>query len=803
MKKLMLATAVSMLLAGCGGGGGSAEQPWFDDGGDSSPTPETPSQENLPPSISGLPNAPLVIKVRDSVEISFDVEDPDGDPVNVSLINAPPGVMLGEESIEIRPESVGEFAFQVRLDDGVNAVVSDNVQVSYVAPDTVLVPIASNYSIAENTEAQMVVYNDSGVVEVLDFTFDSATPVVEMPYPMPESYKGAFATLKLFEPGESPSYFPNVSFFSLPNGWSEAVNANFYALPETTEMWAPSAIDTGAMMSFSERRSTAAIYGGVPTESVYNQRMLSPHIAPSTILDNAVLYELTRRNGMLLWLNDYIETSFSGFYFGDTEGDAEDGGDGGNQDVYFARQSGNVRTASPIRTVQKDIENHVQRQLSSITWEYYLDEYALAEKSILESVAMPRLASGNYMMLAPADADFAPTIGEAFYYSADNDTLTWLSSPLQGMDASANVNYVDGRWEIELDNEESEVIEVSERQNVTSIVNYLVDNGFHRIDANEISTRWINDPDATLIDTGERRVKFTPIFTSQIGDVALKVTQENKVVYSDGDGRVAIEVWAVTDLFERWLSPVRAPLEYSVSTAQDDVVAASRIGSGWFSFYYEPLLENRVFSSPDNDMSYVDGASVSVDEFGWELRADGDIEYQYVVGAALPLSVASGSRESGHFSAWLQFNDEPWKLNPVMIREKDLCNTFPGETAESMCDPRPFFGLTDKHIWTVADSSDFMGQVSSGFVIDDVDLESGTLVFVPVVRTWDCDLLEPAACRQTQTEGDALTLQYSESDGVMLWNGSAYWPVRVSQDVMHFYREDGTFLRFQRLLEDH
>ena len=97
MKKLMLATAVSMLLAGCGGGGGSAEQPWFDDGGDSSPPPETPSQENLPPSISGLPNAPLVIKVRDSVEISFDVEDPDGDPVNVSLLNAPPGVVLGEK----------------------------------------------------------------------------------------------------------------------------------------------------------------------------------------------------------------------------------------------------------------------------------------------------------------------------------------------------------------------------------------------------------------------------------------------------------------------------------------------------------------------------------------------------------------------------------------------------------------------------------------------------------------------------------------------------------------------------------
>ena len=219
MKKLMLATAVSMLLAGCGGGGGSAEQPWFDDGGDSSPPPETPSQENLPPSISGLPNAPLVIKVRDSVEISFDVEDPDGDPVNVSLLNAPPGVVLGEKSIEMRPESVGEFTFQVRLDDGKNTVVSDNVQVSYVAPDTVLVPIASDYSIAENTEAQMVVYNDSGVVEVLNFTFDSATPVVEMPYPMPESYKGAFATLKLFEPGESPSYFPNVSFFSLPDGW--------------------------------------------------------------------------------------------------------------------------------------------------------------------------------------------------------------------------------------------------------------------------------------------------------------------------------------------------------------------------------------------------------------------------------------------------------------------------------------------------------------------------------------------------------------------------------------------------------
>lgn len=800
MKKLMIATAVSMLLAGCGGGEGSAEQPWFDDGGGSAPPPETPSQDNLPPSISGLPNAPVVIKVRDSVEVVFEVDDPDGDVVSVSLLNAPPGVVLSEGSIDIRPEAVGDFTFQVRLYDGENTVDSDNVQVSYVAPDTVLIPVASDYSIAENTEAQMLVYNDSGIVDVLDFTFDSTTPMIEMPYPMPDSYKGAFATLKLFEPGESPSYFPNLSFLALPDGWDEWVNEAFYASPEVTAMWAPNAIDTGAMMSFSERRATAAIYGGVPTESTYNQRMLSPHIAPSTILDNAVLYELTRRNGMLLWLNNYIETSFSGFYFGDTEGDAVEG-DG--EDVYFARQSGKIRTASPIKTVQEDIKEYVQRQLSSITWEYYLDEYALAEKSILNSVVMPKLTSGDYMMLAPADADFAPTEGEAFHYSADSDTLTWLSSPLPDMNASVTVRHIDGKWVVVLDDEEPQNIEVGERRNVISIVNYLVNNGFDRIDANNISTRWVNNPDATLVDTGERRVNFTPIFTSQMGDVALRVTQENKVIFSEGNGEDDLEVWMITNLLERWLSPVRSPLEYSISTAQDDVVAASNMGSGWFSFYYEPLLENRVFASPDNDMNYIDGASVSIDDNGWEIRADGDAEYQYVVGAALPLSTSSGSRESGHFSAWLQFNDEPWRLNPVMLKEKDLCNTFPSETADSMCDPRPFFGITDKHIWTISNSGDFMGQTSSGFVIDDVDLESGTLTFVPVTRTWDCDLLEPAACRQAQTEGGALTLNYSESDGVMLWNGDAYWPVRVSQDVMHFYREDGNFLRFQRLLEDH
>ena len=806
MKKMLLASVIAAILSGCGGGGsdsGNAEQPWFDETGDT-PTEDNTGNgdepENGLPSVTGLPSTPLEIKVRDSVSVNIAFNDPDGDPLTVSLSETVPGVSISEDQLTFDPSAVGEHTFQILMNDGKDVVRSDNVTVVYIEPDSVLLPFTSAFSMTNGMRGEMIIFNEGGVVELRQEVFDTTTPVLSLPNPMPEDYAGNHVSFRLFEPDGAASYQPSVGHFTLPETWHDVVDERFVVTDDVAESWQTNAIDTGLAMTLSERRYTSSPFGASQVDSVAQQHALIPHIAPSAIVEQAAFYYLSRNDGKLLWLNEYIEPAFAGL-----EGDDIDAPPPPAESESYrdAMALGTLRTAWPLITRKAEIEEHVKDRLAHVTWNYFNDAYADAEDAVTRNVSMPDLESGRYMLMAPEDADFGSQVGEAFEWDADAGSLTWLSSPLPGVDADEKVEVGD-HWRFSRDGVAPEPLTVSSRASIGAIVDDLTEQGVPRIQATRIATMMVDDADAELWLTGERSVHIAPVINTLVGKTGLWVTQESVLEYRPGDEDASpYEAVVITDKQERWLSALEAPSAYSLNTNEDNVVAPSDLGAGWYSFYYQPQVENWAFSEPDAGWAYMDGASVEIKDGGWQLDLGGDTESFHVAGAALMLATPALSQESGHYSAWREQRvdgETIWTLVPFMLQEKDLCNTFPAEDSTKMCNPSPYIHTMegDGDRWIVHAPGDSMvdpeveyhavNSTASGG--DGVDTFSVT--FAPERLRGEGDL------------PDEVILTYSSETGVVEWAGREYWPVRVSREVIHLFDDTTkTFLRFQRVLNDH
>lgn len=808
MKKLLLSAVIASVLTGCGGGG-SAEQPWFDESDGEGGPPETPVVENAPPSITGLPSSPLSVAMRESIVIEFQVADPEGDPVQLSLSHPVPGVNLFDDRLEVIPGGVGSVTFHVIMDDGHNVVASDNVTLNYTPPDTVLIPISSDFSMADGMLGQVLIYNDQVILDTIDVVFDSTTPMLSLPYPMPENYRNAHVSFRLRDPEDVASYLPSVAYGTLSDRWDGLIDDRFVLVDNAALQWQTNALDTAWMMTLSERRFSASPFGIGQVDSLYQQRELAPHIAPSSVVDYATLYSLSRNDGMLLWLNDYLSPAFAGM-----PGDEFDVEPNLNMEGYDeVMAAGVLRSASTLMSLTADIHRHVSEGLAPITMSYFLDAYAETRDDILSEAKMPALSSGRYMMLQPVDADLASEVGELFEFDVSGQTIEWLSASLPGIDASADPILSEDKWVFPMPDGVATAFDIVERNSIGVIVDSLVEKGISRVDANRMASVMIDDDNAILRTTGKRWVALQPVITTQSGHTGLLLLQQAEVVLEPGDeSDTSLVVSQTIDSDERWLSKVTTPDNFVLNSTQDNVVIGEHEGAGWYSFYYEPQVESWHFNDAEPGWRYIENASVTLKPSGWRIETS-EYAFDYtVVASALPMADAVLSRESGVYSAWVEYESDQeskWSLSPLILQEKDLCQTFPEPSSPSPCDPSPFFNPTKSEYWRIVSPGVSLGDATvgwrSGFAY--VDEETGITIvdFEPVLKG-NCDVVEgetTTRCFEPDISRTSAQLQYNQKTGRVVWQGESYWAVRLAPGIMHFYQENGRFLRFQKLLDNH
>lgn len=121
MSKKIGWVSAAIMAAACSGGGGGGETPAPSPGDIGTPPPTTPPAQNMPPVVSATDLSAQLD--GGSISVPINVSDPDGDPVELVLIDAPDWISLSEDGqLTGTPDTdqPGSYEVYIEASDGTN-----------------------------------------------------------------------------------------------------------------------------------------------------------------------------------------------------------------------------------------------------------------------------------------------------------------------------------------------------------------------------------------------------------------------------------------------------------------------------------------------------------------------------------------------------------------------------------------------------------------------------------------------------------------------------------------------------------
>jgi hypothetical protein len=298
-KKTALAASLAMLLSGCGGGedGGSNEQPWL--GGDSGGE----EQENRPPVLSSFPSGVVEVMFSESIEVVFEITDPDGDDIQASLTSKPEWVSLSGDlrTININPELLDDpQEVSLQFTDGKSTPQTASFMVKINPPEYIEVNLGSPAGVSDgDTFTLRSVDNDGNEMEKVAVFNNGAS--FQFEYPVADTEWGSSAWVMEWDRGGE--YAPFKKFLGDGEYWVSKLGRDLQFDPEEISEFYPTQESTALLHSLQKPMGQPGLV------DLLDKRHLDDRLrklSASTMSDLAAFYGEARNNGQMFPLNQVL-----------------------------------------------------------------------------------------------------------------------------------------------------------------------------------------------------------------------------------------------------------------------------------------------------------------------------------------------------------------------------------------------------------------------------------------------------------------------------------------------------------------